>query len=226
MYAFGPTRFGDSFSLIVTCLSDTHELYRDIYLPPGDLLIHAGDVTFFSRRPSVLKDFNEWLVEQPYRYKVLVPGNHDTLLALPEFQKQINNAHLLINSGVELGGVKIWGSPVTNLSSGAFAMPDEADRAKVWATIPSDTDILVTHIPPSGILDGEPGSDRHSGCMALRKELKRLQLKLHVFGHVHSAAGIRHTASMLFVNASLAGPLGDLDKEPVRLRLDNETKPG
>ena len=32
----------------IVCLFDTHELHRDVEVPDGDLLIHAGDITFFA----------------------------------------------------------------------------------------------------------------------------------------------------------------------------------
>ena len=32
----------------IVCISDTHELHRELSLPDGDLLIHAGDITFFN----------------------------------------------------------------------------------------------------------------------------------------------------------------------------------
>jgi hypothetical protein len=79
--------------LIIVCLSYTHELHRDVDVPDGDLLIHAGDITFFSRRPSVLADFNEWLGEQPHRYEVVIPGNHDLLLEDEAKRNAIANAH-------------------------------------------------------------------------------------------------------------------------------------
>lgn len=91
----------------IVCISDTHELHRDLLLPAGDLLIHAGDITFFSHSGVVLDDFNDWLREQPHRYKVVIPGNRDSLLLLPEHRKRITNAHLLIISGIELGGVRL-----------------------------------------------------------------------------------------------------------------------
>ena len=202
--------------MIVTCISDTHEQHRELSLPGGDLLIHAGDVTLFSARPSAVADFNEWLGEQPYRYKVVVPGNHDTLFCQPAYQAQFTNASLLINSGLVNGGLRIWGSPATNLNEGAFALPYDEERAAVWGAIPVDTDILITHIPPAGILDGEPGTDERSGCDLLRREHRRIHSRLHVFGHVHGGAGIRHTSRTVFVNASV----GELDREPVTLRLN------
>jgi Icc-related predicted phosphoesterase len=201
--------------MLITSIADTHELHREVYLPKGDLLIHAGDITLFSRRLSVLRDFNAWLAEVPDRYKVVVPGNHDTLLELPEIQREITNAHLLINSGVVLGGLKIWGSPVTHLRSGAFAMYDELERAKIWDLIPTDTDVLVTHIPPAGILDWEQDSSEPVGCKALRRQLRRVRVKLHVFGHVHQAGGNCDTEGVRFINAALTDSQGDLIRDPI-----------
>jgi hypothetical protein len=114
--------------LKIVCLSDTHELHREVRVPEGDPLIHAGDISFFSRRPSVLADFNDWLGELPHRYEVVIPGNHDTLLENMTNRWTITHAHLLINSGVELDGLKVWGAPATALDSGAFAVPQDQAR--------------------------------------------------------------------------------------------------
>ena len=58
-------------------MSDTHEYHREVEIPGGDLLIHAGDITrhSFSSRP--IRDFNVWLSDLPYRHKIVVPENHD-----------------------------------------------------------------------------------------------------------------------------------------------------
>ncbi len=36
-------------ALQIVLISDTHELHREVTVPDGDLLIHAGDFTMFSR---------------------------------------------------------------------------------------------------------------------------------------------------------------------------------
>lgn len=205
--------------MLVTCISDTHELHRELELPPGDLLIHAGDITFFSGRQSIIRDFNEWLGEQPYRYKVVIPGNHDTLLADPVFQQQLTNAHLLINAGVELEGIKIWGSPVTALGPGAFGIPDDIERAAIWSQIPLEIHILVTHVPPYGILDQELHTGQHSGCRQLLSRVVLVRPQVHVFGHVHHSAGQIHSGVTHSINAALAGELGDLDRNPIRIEV-------
>ena len=44
-------------------IADTHELHHEVDVPPGDILIHAGDFTMFSKRLSAIEDFNDWLGE-------------------------------------------------------------------------------------------------------------------------------------------------------------------
>ena len=195
-------------------------MHRDVELPTGDLLIHAGDITFFSKRSSVLADFNDWLGEQPHRYKVVIPGNHDRLLSLPENRRLITKAHLLINSGVELGGAKIWGSPITIHPDVAFGLPDLAARRELWTKIPDGLDILVTHGPPAGVLDGTSSEGPGSGCAELRKAIALKQPRVHVFGHAHGAYGTKAIANTLFINAALAGKFGDLDKAPVWFTME------
>jgi Icc-related predicted phosphoesterase len=42
----------------------------------------------------------------------------------------------------------------------------------------------------------------------------RVRPKLHVFGHIHGAYGVFQTEHTTFVNASLLGVHGDVDRAP------------
>jgi len=207
-------------SLQLVLLSDTHELHREVDVPPGDILIHAGDFTMFSRSLPAIIDFNDWLAELPHRYKIVVPGNHETFLHTdPSNRALVSNAAVLINEGIEIAGLRIWGSPVTHGSGPAFPMASTEDRQKLYARVPKDTEILITHGPPYGILDLIPGSEIHAGDPELLRAVTRIKPKLHVFGHVHSAHGIFDTEHTMFANACLLGPNGDIDSEPTVLRI-------
>jgi Icc-related predicted phosphoesterase len=116
-------------------------------------------------------------------------------------------------------GLKIWGSPVTALYGGAFGLSSPTDRARIYAKIPDDVNVLITHGPPYGILDRSPGSLYHAGCPQLLEAVKRLKVRMHVFGHAHDAHGIADTKNTLFVNAALQGPDGDLSETPIVLQL-------
>jgi Icc-related predicted phosphoesterase len=212
------TRLGSLVQLVL--LSDTHELHREIDIPYGDILIHAGDFTMFSKNLDAILDFNAWLGELPHRHKIVVPGNHEFFLeANPTKRSLLSNAIVLINEAVEVHGLKIWGSPVTPLYGGAFGLNSAEDRKRLYAEIPKDTDILITHGPPYGILDFSAGSELHAGCRELFDAVLRVRPKLHLFGHVHGARGIFQTNDTTFVNAASFGPNGDLDQSPIVLRM-------
>jgi len=110
------------------------------------------------------------------------------------------------------GKIHIWGTPWTAIygkPGKAFQIPKERLITK-WSLIPDHTDILVTHMPPYGILDRNTGGVR-AGCKDLTRELQtRLSPRLHVFGHIHESWGSHwsshHTPSTLSINAASKRP--------------------
>jgi predicted phosphohydrolase len=210
-----------SASLRLVLLSDTHQLHREVEVPDGDILIHACDFTMFCQSMKAIIDFNEWLGELPHRFKACVPGNHEFFLeGDPSRCSLVDNATVLINAGVDIDGLRVWGSPVTPLyGGGAFGLSSAEDRRRLYAQILEDTDILVSHGPPYGVLDSDANSGLHSGCRELFDAVIRVRSKLHVFGHVHGAYGIFRTEHTTFVNAALLGIHGGLDKAPLVFRM-------
>jgi Icc-related predicted phosphoesterase len=198
----------------IVCISDTHELHRELDIPPGDILIHAGDFTFMSQRPSKVADFDRWLGELPHPTKIVIPGNHDSLVESGTVTSLLN-ATLLINRGIESHGLKIWGSPLTSRNSGAFGCSDPEERRRIYAEIPPDADILITHGPPYGILDCEHVSSSHQGCRVLLETVLKLKPRLHVFGHVHGGHGRVTIGPTIFANAALFTELSDVDRRPL-----------
>lgn len=79
----------------------------------------------------------------------------------------------------------VFGSPYSpQYRHWAFMYP-RPTAAALWAAIPPDTDILVTHTPPRGHCDGT------HGCDDLQTALAGVRPRLHVCGHVHPARGAR-----------------------------------
>jgi Icc-related predicted phosphoesterase len=203
----------------VVMISDTHEKHREIGpLPDGDLLIHAGDFTMMGEEKYV-RDFDAWLGKQPHKHKVVVPGNHDVnFQRYPDtFRPLITNAHLLIDEAVVIDGIKVYGSPWTpqgtSNSPWGFEFKPNETRYFTWNQIPEDTNILVTHGPPTDVdfLDmarirrerDERVTFMHVGDAALSDRIRRLpNIKLHVFGHIHDGAGHRQIRGIHFFNAS------------------------
>lgn len=187
--------------MIVDCISDLHGFYPE--LEGGDLLIVAGDHT---KRDSVREHsyFWHWLGAQKYKKQIFIAGNHDNWLQehRPVILEICPNATYLCDSGTEFEGLKIWGTPWStqffgmNRNCTAFTVHDDEELADKFAKIPHDTDILITHCPPFGVLDKIPyKSDysngyEHVGSRYLYAWFKYVgRPKLHVFGHIHEAYG-------------------------------------
>ena len=54
--------------------------------------------------------------------------------------------------------------------------------------IPPETEVLLTHGPPHGILDTIHNGES-VGCEELISRLRAIRPRLHVFGHIHEAHG-------------------------------------
>jgi Icc-related predicted phosphoesterase len=201
--------------LIIDILSDTHNRHDKFICEGGDILIHSGDFTGRGT-PMEVEAFMLWLEKQEYKYKIVIPGNHDWNLESnfdvwkEEFAKR--GIVLLNDSGIEIEGIKIWGSPVQPwFHSWAFNRhrTEEGSNTKHpwikphWDLIPEDTEILITHGPPHGILDLVARSGGlHVGCEHLAKRIVETQIKLHVFGHIHEGRGFEYDSQTTYVNGS------------------------
>jgi Icc-related predicted phosphoesterase len=184
--------------MIIVSISDTHNKHKKTTIPECDILIHSGDATGMGRS-SEMQDFAKWFENQPAKHHVFVPGNHDFGFEKEEarFRGFFSKTHVLIGESVEIEGLKIYGSPWTPwFHDWAFNFPQNdprhptSDAAKHWQLIPEDTNILVTHGPPYGILDMTKRGER-VGCMNLTDRIPALKdLILHQFGHIHEDAGV------------------------------------
>jgi Icc-related predicted phosphoesterase len=207
--------------MVLVLFGDTHELHREVEVPAGDILICVGDFTMFSRSFSAIVDFNEWLGELPHCHKIVVPGNHEFFLeSNPKCRGLLDNAHVLIDEGIEIEGLRFYGSPMTPLYGAAFGKSSPNDRERHWSKVPDDTHVLVTHGPPFGILDVSPDQAERMGDPELRNRVRELpSLKLHAFGHIHGAHGAVEQDGVTFANVALMGHLGDLVQAPTVLRM-------
>jgi Icc-related predicted phosphoesterase len=67
--------------------------------------------------------------------------------------------------------------------------------------IPQNTDVLISHQPPLGILDF--ADNQYYGDEDLLRKVHQVKPKFHLFGHVHTAYGIETHDSITFSNAAL-----------------------
>lgn len=208
----------------ILCISDTHNRHRVLRdlergLPAADVLIHCGDATMRGLIEEV-GSFGNWFRNLPYRHKLFVPGNHDFL-----FDKQLMVARelmsgmgvsVLVDQSIRIDGVKFYGTPwVPNLEGWAF-YGDHITLVSRFHHIPNDTQVLITHGPPAGVLDN---GRNHYGSRELAARVGELgQLKLHCFGHIHESYG-RENDAHISVNASICDIDYDAVNAPVLIEI-------
>lgn len=203
----------------ITLISDTHGRHAQLKLPKGDLLIHAGDVSNRGQQVEFY-GFLDWFSKQKYTYKVFIAGNHDFFFEQAHPTKIISkmipsNVIYLNDSGCEINGLKLWGSPITPWFHGwAFNRERGAEIERHWNMIPETTDILITHGPPFGILDMTIRGE-HTGCEELLRKVGHVKPKLHVFGHIHEDHGQYTRNDTIFVNASVLDGGYQLANKPI-----------
>ena len=204
----------------ITCISDLHS--KIPILKKGDMLIIAGDIGIMNE--SNLLFFIDWLCHLNYKYIVWTAGNHDRYME-ELYKKGVKlkmpkNIHYLLNSSVEIEGIKIWGSPFTTYYNGWSFMEFLPELKKRWAKIPDDTDIIVTHGQPFGINDVVGCISQ--GCPALRDRIKIIRPKIYIGGHLHeNGAKIYQDEHTTYINCSLMNEFYDLVNEPVVINYEN-----
>ena len=171
-------------------ISDTHRQLSKIEIPPCDVLIHTGDDDVNSLIDIIR--LSNWFSKQPAKLRLFIPGNHDWLFEIDYnlAKSNLTEATLLLDSSIEYKGVKFYGSPwQPEFNSWAFNLPrGKALKAK-WDLIPNDTDFLLTHSPPYGILDKVLYTNEHVGCEELIDAVERIKPLYHLFGHIHEGYG-------------------------------------
>jgi Icc-related predicted phosphoesterase len=182
-------------------ISDTHTFHGLLEIPNGiDIVIFSGDATNPQnpyQNKIEMDNFIFWFAKLPIKRKVFVAGNHDTSIEknlITKFDFESNGIIYLENSFIEIEGLKIWGSPVTPTFGTGWAFNKRRDKLhQHWTNIPEDSDIIIVHGPPKGILDSSYDRSNQMefcGCEALRKRIYSIKPKLVAFGHIHNCEDI------------------------------------
>ena len=197
--------------MLILHLSDTHGKHHELRnLPPADIIIHSGDISFAGSENEIM-DFIEWFGALPYKYKIFIAGNHDDCLFGANLDGLPQNCFYLCNSSVSIEGVKFYGTPMFMED----AMSGDYDRN--IQKIPSDTNVLITHQPPYGMLDYS--ANINYGDHNLLQIVLKTKPKYHLFGHIHNAYGIEKSEHTTFVNAAILSENYELINEPILLKI-------
>jgi predicted phosphohydrolase len=194
----------------IVVISDTHGLHLGVPVPDGDILIHCGDFCNRGTYQDAVRFIN-WFQTHPHKHKIFIAGNHDLVLDQGSLN-DINvltrimtntNTHYLNDDGVRICGLNFWGSPVQpRFFNWAFNRDRGEDIKKHWDKIPIGTDVLINAV-------------------------KKIQPKLHVFGHIHypggqvSAIPNLHTT---FANAALVDENYVVCRKPLAFDVDVDAK--
>lgn len=207
-------------------ISDTHNQHKklDLNLEGVDFLIHTGDATSVGKENEVRK-FNKWIgsLGIDKEHVIFTAGNHDFLMekyCKSMIDEICTNFTYLDQQVYECDGVKFYGAPHTPYFGGwAFNVPRGEELARIWARIPDDTDVLLTHGPPISILDQNMHGE-HCGCQDLFNRTKELNLKIHAFGHIHHSHGTKEIDGTLYVNASMLDDYYENSFQPIYIDME------
>lgn len=200
----------------VVAISDTHNQHAKLEIPDCDLLIHAGDFTNRGTYTEVMS-FLDWFGSlKQAKNKVFIAGNHDHLAQREPYvfsQLVPRNVTYLKDSEVILeGNIKVYGTPWSPFfydwsfngleekgplgysyeGGPGKCSPDEKHPllSKIYAAIPTNTDILVCHSPVrTGNLD-ITRENKVCGSLELTKAIEKLAcIRLVIGGHIHEGYG-------------------------------------
>ena len=199
-----------------------------------DLLLIAGDVCGHVDNPGSVRDmtyqakwlnttFRKWQ-EDVYAKKIVgICGNHDFVFEQrPDLIPLDLPWTYLQDSSTTVNGVKVWGSPMSLFFfSWAFNAPEEGGEealTALYARIPKDTDIIISHGPPFGYGD-RTIDGRYVGSHALVDAIDRIKPRYVITGHIHEAYGSYERGGTTIINASVLDEKYKLVNEPIYLEI-------
>lgn len=192
-------------------ISDIHGFHEQLKIKDNkyDYIFITGDVTNSSNtnlNRNELDSFLAWISNVKVKHEIImIPGNHDVSIERLQLKNYVESFGIkcLIHESYEIKDNrsdktwKIFGSPYT--PSYGIGWAYNRDRGKLsnyWKDIPLDTDILLTHGPPKGILDLSYSVDNKLEFCGDKELLNRInqltKLKYHMFGHIHDCKDIEN----------------------------------
>ena len=178
--------------VVLDKIKDIHKKY--------DYVVIAGDLTDgsldFAKRFFEIKNI------------LFVPGNADP----PLIERTARGIRKSLHKNlIKLDSIKLIGFGYSNPTP--FRTPGELSEAEIYRQIKNlpidEQTILVTHVPPYGLLDEV--NDMHIGSRSLRKIVDERKPRLHVFGHVHEIIGKKKFGNVTLINIPSAMELKGLE---------------
>lgn len=181
----------------------------------GDWSESTGSITDVLKFSAIVKKIDA-------KHKIIIAGNHDRIaqqdsLLVKQIFKEANAIYLQ-DERVTINGINFWGSPWSvEFNNWAFMLPDY-ELTRKWKKIPKDTDVLITHTPPYGILDCLPNIG-NVGSKTLEEYVKKIRPYIHMFGHIHSGYGVEHSKYTDFYNVSICDDDYNIKNSPTVINI-------
>ena len=223
----------------LTFISDTHNKHTvlDRFLPGGDILIHAGDMTGRGYINELTHFFDWYDKIDNYDHKLFIAGNHDWgfqdesdkvrgLLTGYKTIEYLQDDLIMLGEGEVdyIDMIKIWGTPwQPEFYNWAFNVPRGEKLKEKWDMIPLNTDILIVHGPPFGKLDTIGFGGMSVGCEDLMKRIEEIKPKIVVFGHIHESHGYIFDGNTHYINASVLDGRYIFKNRPLNVEWDPVT---
>ena len=193
----------------LVCTSDLHGNLNQLDFRNCDLVIIAGDFSktfgfkkwhIYEQMKWIKNKFIPFLSSYHNTKFVVIPGNHDLCFDLNRtfVWQDLNwtihwpeNVSFLLDSYVEVNGLKIYGTPWVPIISYNWAFEGNHNvLLEKFRKIPENLDILITHTPPR-ILDfkldySEQTKRGPFGSSELAQVIFEKKPKYVFCGHIHS----------------------------------------
>lgn len=199
------------------------ELEGNVLILAGDVLpnIHPNKMIDALKQEAHLEFLDDLVGKLSIKHTLMIAGNHDWLFQYNrEAVKKLKNITYLEDQEIIIDGVKFYGSPWQPFFlDWAFNLPrDGEEMERKWSLIPNDTQVLITHGPPYGILDKTPGNE-DVGCKLLLERVLEIKPKIHVFGHIHNSYGRVEHNGTLYLNVSLMDEDYEVVNKPQKFEI-------
>ena len=197
----------------IAAISDMHGMLEGLDPRGCEICVIAGDfseqtgfgrVAMKAQRDWIHDEFFEWIGRFPDTTFIVVAGNHDLCLdpAMTSRYSGENwkiewpsNVKYLCDFGVEVYGLKFYGTPWVPIINYMWAFEAEHEKLKtVFSAIPENIDVLVTHSPPRlpgylGDVSLEFGADSDKfGSSELADAIFEKKPRRVFCGHIHSGS--------------------------------------
>ena len=197
----------------IAAISDMHGMLDGLDPRGCEICVIAGDFSeqigfgraaMKAQRDWIHDEFFEWTGRFPDMTFIVVAGNHDLCLD-PAITSRYasdswkiewpSNVKYLHDSGVEVSGLKFYGTPWVPIINYMWAFEAEHEKLKtVFSAIPENIDVLVTHSPPRlpgylGDVSLEFGADSDKfGSSELADAIFEKKPRYVFCGHIHSGS--------------------------------------